>query len=386
MKSLGYRGAAVRDRDAWRPSRGVVRVRDVLGDPVGADPWILPVGVVQAIVRKSEIRRLMDDDSPRSLARAWLLGAASSSCSYASMALARSLFRKGANFMAATAFQVASTNLVVELGIIMVIVLGWQFAVGEFVGGPLMLVIFAICSAASLRRDWARRRARRPTAALRGSMEGHAKMDMSVQAQGGLVQRLHSPAGFTATAQYFVMDLGGRRTRYLPRAVDRGRARRVSAGLVLALGVPPAPGDARHHLGATDPAAGRDRSFACSIGNVPLAAILWNGGMSFGGVLAFIFADLIILPILDIYRRYYGRPNGAVHPRHVLRRDGGGRADRRSDLQTALPRAHRSRREGRRGQRQPRLHVRAERRVRHARRRARVAIRAKPPGCRCCAR
>jgi uncharacterized protein len=159
-------------------------------------------GAVQAVVRKSEMRRLMGDDSPRSLARASLLGAASSSCSYASVALARSLFRKGANFTAAMAFEVASTNLVVELGIIMVIVLGWQFTVGEFVGGPLMIVILAVLFRRFLTPQLVEEARAQADRGLRGSMEGHAEMDMSVQAPGGILQRLLSPAGFTATAQY----------------------------------------------------------------------------------------------------------------------------------------------------------------------------------------
>src|SRR2546426_3305341 len=101
-------------------------------------------GVIQAVVSKEEMRRLMPDDSPRTLAVASGLGAASSSCSYASVALARSLFRQGANFTAAMAFEIASTNLVIELGIIIWLLLGWQFVLGEFVGAPLMIVLLAL--------------------------------------------------------------------------------------------------------------------------------------------------------------------------------------------------------------------------------------------------
>ena len=163
-------------------------------------------GVVQAVVSKEEMRRLLPDDSPRTLAKATGFGAASSSCSYASVALARSLFRKGADFTAAMAFQFASTNLVFELGIVMALLLGWAFVAGEFVGGPLMIVLIAIAFRRFLRRrrvDEARRQAEK---GLLGSMEGHAEMDMSVRADGGWWQRLRSPAGFTATADYFVMD------------------------------------------------------------------------------------------------------------------------------------------------------------------------------------
>jgi len=273
--------------------------------------WALILGfalsaVVQAVVAKQEMRRLLPDDSPRSLVVASALGAASSSCSYAAVALARSLFRKGADFTAAMAFQFASTNLVIELGIIMALILGWQFTLGEFVGGPLMIVLLALAFRLFLRRglvDEARPQAER---GILGRMEGHAEMDMSVHGQGSIWRRLRSPAGFTATANYFVMD-------WAAIWVD------IAGGLLiagaLAAWVPDSLWQSiffeHHHTFAKfwGPLIGplvAILSFVCSIGNVPLAAVLWNGGISFGGVLAFIFADLIVLPILDIYRKYYG--------------------------------------------------------------------------------
>ncbi len=264
-------------------------------------------GAVQAVVSKREMRRLLPDDSPKTLAVASGLGAASSSCSYASVALARSLFRKGADFTAAMAFQFASTNLVIELGIIMALLLGWQFVLGEFVGGPLMIVFLAILFRVFLTRrlvDEARAEAQKGRL---GSMEGHAEMDMSVEADGrSLWQRLRSPEGFTATAEYFVMDwaavardvlggllIAGALAAWVPSSFWRGFFLEQHHTLAKFWG--PLVGPAVAIV-----------SFVCSIGNVPLAAVLWNGGISFGGVLAFIFADLIILPILDIYRRYYG--------------------------------------------------------------------------------
>src|SRR5437870_6454544 len=264
-------------------------------------------GAVQALVSKREMRRLLPDDSPKTLAIASGLGAASSSCSYASVALARSLFRKGANFTAAMAFQFASTNLVIELGIIMALLLGWQFVLGEFVGGPLMIVFLAILFRIFLKRQLVAEARVEAEKGRLGSMEGHAEMDMSVEAGGrSLWQRLRSPAGFTATANYFVMDWA---------AV----ARDIFGGLLiagaLAAWVPNSFWQRfflEHHntlakfWGPLVGPAVAIISFVCSIGNVPLAAVLWNGGISFGGVLAFIFADLIILPILDIYRKYYG--------------------------------------------------------------------------------
>jgi uncharacterized membrane protein YraQ (UPF0718 family) len=274
--------------------------------------WALILGfalsaAVQAVVSKSQMRRLLPDDSARSLVIATGLGAASSSCSYASVALARSLFRKGADFTAAMAFQFASTNLVVELGIIMALLLGWQFTLGEFIGGPLMIVLLALCFRVLLTGrmvDEAREQAER---GVLGSMEGHAEMDMSVtMADASVLQRLRSPEGFTATAGYFVMDwaaiwkdivggllIAGALAAWVPEAFWQRLFLAHDPGLAKIWGPLIAPAVAII-------------SFVCSIGNVPLAAVLWNGGISFGGVLAFIFADLIILPIIDIYRKYYG--------------------------------------------------------------------------------
>jgi uncharacterized membrane protein YraQ (UPF0718 family) len=273
--------------------------------------WALILGfglsaVVQAVVSKREMRRLLPDDSPRTLLLASGLGAASSSCSYASVALARSLFRKGADFTAAMAFEIASTNLVIELGIVMALLLGWRFVVGEFVGGPLMIVLVALLFRVFLRRrlvDAARAEAEKGRV---GSMEGHAEMDMSVAGKGSWLQRLRTPAGFTSTADYFVMDWA---------AVGRDIFGGLLIAGALAAWVPDSFWQSlflEHHStlakiwGPLIGPAVAILSFVCSIGNVPLAAVLWNGGISFGGVLAFIFADLLILPIIDIYRKYYG--------------------------------------------------------------------------------
>jgi uncharacterized membrane protein YraQ (UPF0718 family) len=262
-------------------------------------------GVVQAVVSKGEMSRLLPDDSPRSLCLASGLGAASSSCSYAAVALARSIFRKGANFTAAMAFQFASTNLVIELGIIMAVLLGWQFTLAEFVGGPLMIVLVALVFRGLLRRrlvDQARAQADR---GLVRRMEGHADMDMAVT-EGSIWSRIRSAKGFTAISHYFVMDwasvwvdiflgllIAGALGAWVPEQFWQGFFL-VDHPLLAKLWGP--------LVGPLVAVV----SFVCSIGNVPLAAVLWNGGISFGGVVAFIFADLIVLPILDIYRRYYG--------------------------------------------------------------------------------
>jgi uncharacterized membrane protein YraQ (UPF0718 family) len=273
--------------------------------------WALILGfalsaVVQAIVRKSTVAQLLGDDRPRTLAIAAGLGAASSSCSYAAVALARSLFRKGANFVSAMAFEIASTNLVIELGIILALLMGWQFTAAEFVGGPIMIVLIAVMFRIFVRSrliDEARAHAER---GLAGSMEGHAAMDMSVQTKGSFLRRLASPQGVTAVSHVFVMEWA---------AIYRD----IIIGLLLA-GAAAAwvPQSFWQNLFLTDhptlsaiwgPIIGpvvAILAFVCSIGNVPLAAVLWNGGISFGGVVAFIFADLLVFPILNIYRKYYG--------------------------------------------------------------------------------
>jgi uncharacterized protein len=273
--------------------------------------WALILGftlsaVVQAVVRRSTVVALLGDHRPRTLAVAAGLGAASSSCSYAAVALARSLFRKGADFTAAMAFEIGSTNLVLELGIILALLMGWQFTAAEFVGGPLMIVVLAVLFRLFVRTrliDTAREQADR---GLAGSMEGHAAMDMSVQRDGSFWQRLVSREGFTSVSHVFVMEWS---------AILRD----LIVGLMLAGAIAAwVPESFWQHFFFVDhpvlsavwgPIVGpivAIFSFVCSIGNVPLAAVLWNGGISFGGVVAFIFADLLIVPILNIYRKYYG--------------------------------------------------------------------------------
>jgi uncharacterized membrane protein YraQ (UPF0718 family) len=273
--------------------------------------WALILGfalsaIVQAVVRRQTIVRLLGDDRPKTLAIAAALGAASSSCSYAAVALARSLFRKGASFTAAMAFEIASTNLVIELGIILALLVGWQFTLGEFVGGPLMIVFIAVLFRLFLRQRLVEEARQQAEKGLAGSMEGHAAMDMSIETEGSFWQRLASPQGFTAVSHIFVTEWA---------AVLRD----IVGGLLIAgaLGAWVPDSFWRHFFLTGHPFLSKVwgplvgplvsvLSFVCSIGNVPLAAVLWNGGISFGGVISFIFADLIILPILLIYRKYYG--------------------------------------------------------------------------------
>ena len=295
-----------------------MRVLDALGHALALAgsmtwqiTWSLILGftlsaIVQAVVRRAAITRRLGGANPSTLALAAGLGAASSSCSYAAVALARTLFRKGASFTSAMVFEIASTNLVIELGIILALLISWQFTLAEYVGGVVMIVLVAVAFRLLVRQplvEEARRQAERGRA---GSMEGHAAMDMSIASGRGFWRRLLSRDGYTAVSHIFVMEWA---------AVIRD----VVAGLLIAGAVGAwVPDSFWRHLFLTGhplwaklwgPVIGPVislLSFVCSIGNVPLAGVLWNGGISFGGVATFIFADLIIIPILLIYRKYYG--------------------------------------------------------------------------------
>ncbi|MFJ5154909.1 permease [Streptomyces sp. NPDC088353] len=289
----------------------VLHALSITGSMTWEITWALILGfalsaVVQAVVRKSTVVALLGDDRPRTLAVAAGLGVASSSCSYAAVALARSLFRKGADFTAAMAFEIASTNLVVELGVILALLMGWQFTAAEFVGGPVMIVLLAVLFRLLLRERLLRQAREQAERGLAGSMEGHAAMDMSVRREGSFTRRLVSREGFTAVSHVFGMEWA---------AILRD----LVVGLLIAGAVAAWVPDSfwrtfffdGHPLAAKlwGPVVGplvAIASFVCSIGNVPLAVVLWKGGISFGGVVAFIFADLLILPILNIYRKYYG--------------------------------------------------------------------------------
>ncbi|MGZ3674630.1 MAG: permease, partial [Ktedonobacterales bacterium] len=172
-------------------------------------PLILGFGlsaVMQALVSHRTLARLLGDDSPRSLFRATLFGIASSSCSYAAVALARSLFRKGASFTAAMVFEIASTNLVIELGIVLIVLLGWPFAAAEFTGGIVMVILIAVIFRLTLTPKLVQLAWQHAERDAVGRMEGHAAMDMSVEGGGSFFSRLFSGHGFTAVSHLFVMD------------------------------------------------------------------------------------------------------------------------------------------------------------------------------------
>ncbi|MEI7682697.1 MAG: permease [Candidatus Saccharibacteria bacterium] len=273
-------------------------------------PLILGFGIsgaIQAVVSHRQMSQLLPDDKPKTLVVATALGAASSSCSYAAVALGRSLVKKGANFTAAMAFEIASTNLVIELGIIMAVLLGWQFTLAEFFGGPFMIIVLALLFKRYLTPKMLAVATKQAQKGLPGKMEGHAVMDdMAVGGNKSVFKKLLSSDGKTATSHFYVMD-------WASVWVD------LAVGLLIAGAVAAwVPSEFFQKLFITShpllsalwgPIVGpliAIVSFVCSVGNVPLAAVLWNGGISFGGVVAFIFADLIVFPILRIYKKYYG--------------------------------------------------------------------------------
>ena len=234
-------------------------------------------GVVQAVVSHRSMARLLGDDSPKSLTLATLFGMASSSCSYAAIALARSVFRKGASFTAAMVFELASTNLVIELGIILIILMGWPFAAAEFVGGIFMIILIALLFRLTLTPRLVAMARAHAEQGLVGRMEGHATMDMSLTG-GSLFSRLLSDRGFTAISHYFVMDwasvwvdvlagflIAGALAAWVPESF--WRAFFLTNDPTLAAIEGPLVGPLVAII-----------SFVCSVGNVPLAAVLWRGG------------------------------------------------------------------------------------------------------------
>src|SRR3954464_15735570 len=267
--------------------------------------WALVLGfaisaIVQAWVPRERIQSSLSGAGARPVGLATVLGAASSSCSYAAIAIAKSLFQKGASMVSALAFQFASTNLVWELGLVLWVLIGWQFTLAEYVGGLVMIGLMWALLRLFVSRD-AEERAREHAQRAQVGHEHHA-----VGAQGGWRERLTSVDAWSDVAHNFRGDW-----QMLYKEISLGF---LLAGFVALLG-----DDFFNGLFLKDSSAAVQTvwgafigpviavlSFVCSVGNVPLAAVLWSGGISFAGVLAFIFADLIVLPILAIYRKYYG--------------------------------------------------------------------------------
>jgi uncharacterized protein len=256
-------------------------------------------GAVQAFVPRVEMERVLGRRGPREIGRATLFGAASSSCSYAASAMAKTLFQRGADFVSSMVFMFASTNLVIELGIVIWVLLGWQFALGELVGGVIMIVLFVLLARVVLKRP--------EIEASRAKLGDGGHVHEAGSTRGRWRDRLRSPAGWADAASYTFAD-----AKMLRKEMAAGY---LVAGFLAVL----VPVSVWNDVFVTGHGFWTSLqnvvvgpfialiACVCSIGNVPLAAALWHGGISFGGVMSFIFADLIALPLLFIYRRYYGR-------------------------------------------------------------------------------
>jgi uncharacterized membrane protein YraQ (UPF0718 family) len=268
--------------------------------------WSLFLGfalsaAVQALVSKERMQQLLGRDGVREIALATAFGAASSSCSYAAAAMSKTLFKKGAALIPSLAFLFSSTNLVLELGIILWLLMGWQFTAAEWIGGIVLIAIMSLLVKLTYPRELVEEARRHVDEAMghdHGSMEGEGETVWA---------RLRNPATRIAIAQNFAMDVS-----MLWKDVLIGF---LIAGALAAF----VPDGAWRTLFLHGAAPGVQLvgnaiigpllaivAFVCSIGNVPLAAILWTSGISFSGVLAFLYADLVVFPLLDVYRKYYG--------------------------------------------------------------------------------
>jgi uncharacterized protein len=263
-------------------------------------------GAVQAFASREAMRERLGDHRIPAVLRASGYGMVSSSCSYAASAMAKSLVAKGADYIAAMVFMFASTNLVIELGIVLVVLMGWQFAVSEFVGGIIMIALLATLGALWLRGRLVVQARERLDGEEKDLEHQHGPVANGDAAPSTLKVRLQSLAGWADSATYTMSDL---------TMVRRELVIGYTVAGFLAVLVPTSVWQAVFITGHGFWTSVENAivgpfiaiiSFVCSIGNVPLAAALWSGGISFGGVIAFIFADLIAFPLLLIYRRYYG--------------------------------------------------------------------------------
>jgi uncharacterized protein len=268
--------------------------------------WSLVLGftlsaVIQALVSTDAMRRALGRDGAREITLATAAGAASSSCSYASAAVSRTLFKRGAGFIPSLAFLFASTNLVIELGMILYLLMGWQFTAAEWIGGVVLVVIMTLLVRLTYPAKLVEEARHHPEAA--GSHEHEA---MALEGRG-VWQKLTNPRARILIAQNFAMDssmlwkdllggflIAGLLSAFVPDYLWKS--------LFLTGASPWVQVPVNALLGPLVAIV----TFVCSIGNVPMAAVLWASGISFGGVLAFLYADLIVLPLLDVYRRYYG--------------------------------------------------------------------------------
>jgi uncharacterized membrane protein YraQ (UPF0718 family)/YHS domain-containing protein len=267
--------------------------------------WALVLGfaisaTVQAWVPRARIERALSGDGPRPIGLATGLGAASSSCSYAAIAIARSLFAKGASAASGLAFQFASTNLVWELGLVLWILIGWQFTVGEYIGGIVMIVLMSVMLRLFVSRELEAKAREQAEAVDAGHRHHMAGEPVSWRA------RLTSARGWSDVAHNFRGDWQMLWKEITLGFVLAGFIAQFGNGFFASLFLTDAPEPLRTIENVIVGPLIAVLSFVCSVGNVPLAAVLWSGGISFGGVLAFLFADLVVLPIVVIYRKYYG--------------------------------------------------------------------------------
>ncbi|HEV2038094.1 MAG TPA: permease [Candidatus Eremiobacteraceae bacterium] len=272
--------------------------------------WSLLLGfmlsaMIQAYVPKDGLSKLLGRVGLKELAIATGLGAASSSCSYAAAATAKSLFKRGADFTVAMVFMFASTNLVVELGLVLWQLMGWPFVVAEWVGGLVLIAVFVILARLLLPRSIIEE-GRAHVENAQGSQHEHDHGDMLAPGNT-LLEKLRSSTGWKYVAHFFEMDWSMLQTDLLLGFLIAGfLAVAIPASWWQHLYITNAPAPLRIVENALVGPIVAVLSFVCSIGNVPLAAVLWNGGSTFGGVISFLYADLIVLPLIDVYRKYYG--------------------------------------------------------------------------------
>ncbi len=299
-------------KDAGTERRGTMSVVNTIWDGISnallmawAVWWALVLGfaisaIVQAWVPRERIQRALGGEGWRPVATATGLGAASSSCSYAAIAIARSLFAKGASAASALSFQFASTNLVFELGIVMWVLIGWQFTLAEFVGGLVLIAVMTLLLRLFISRR-AEVEAREHARLIDADHEHNPSGD-----RPPMRRRLTSIVAWSEVAQNFRNDWS-----MVYKEITIGF---LLAGFVGLLGndffnslfIVHAPEPLRLLENVLVGPLIAVLSFVCSVGNIPLAAVLWSGGISFAGVIAFVFADLLVLPIIAIYRKYYG--------------------------------------------------------------------------------
>jgi len=267
--------------------------------------WALVLGffisaIVQAWVPRERVERALGGSGGRPVAVATGLGAASSSCSYAAIAIAKSLFQKGSSAASALAFQFASTNLVIELGIVIWVLLGWQFTLAQFIGGLILIVVMSLLLRLFVSKHLEEQARSHAQQADDGHQHHTASSQMSIR------ERLGSVAAWSDVAHNFRNDWTMLYKEITLGFLLAGFIGQLDNSFFNALFITHAPAAVKLIENAIVGPLIAVLSFVCSVGNVPLAAVLWSGGIGFAGVISFIFADLIVLPIVLIYRKFYG--------------------------------------------------------------------------------